>query len=197
MTQIVFSLLLMVGCCFCAYRTMVAKDILSAALFLACTSALTSAVLYLLGATQVAVIELSVGAGLVTVLMVYAISVVGKDVSDPKSIVPPLFAAIICLAATGIVVFASLPLMPGIITRVAQPLIDTLWKDRVLDVWIQVVLLFAGVMGILGLLTDQTFRKFEAPPIKVTSAAKPSSKENATEQAQDMPESKPKKEDHS
>jgi NADH:ubiquinone oxidoreductase subunit 6 (subunit J) len=138
---------------------MIAKDILSATMFLACTSALTAALLFQLGATQVAVIELSVGAGLVTVLMVYAISVVGKDVSDPKSIVPPIFAAIICLVAIGIVIFVSLPLMPGIITRAAQPLIDTLWKNRVLDVWIQVVLLFAGVMGILGLLTDQTMPK--------------------------------------
>lgn len=159
MIQTIFYLLLVVGCCVCAYRTMIAKDILSATMFLACTSALTAALLFQLGATQVAVIELSVGAGLVTVLMVYAISVVGKDVSDPKAIVPPIFAALICLAAIGIVLFVSLPLMPGIITRAAQPLIDTLWKNRVLDVWIQVVLLFAGVMGILGLLTDQTMPK--------------------------------------
>ena len=190
MMQIVFSLLLMVGCCFCAYRTMLAKDILSAALFLACTSALTSALLYMLGATQVAVIELSVGAGLVTVLMVYAISVVGKDVSDPKSIVPPLFAALICLAATGIVVFVSLPFLPEIFTRAAQPLIDTLWKKRVLDVWIQVVLLFAGVMGILGLLTDQPFRKTEPPPVKAHLAAELPHEEKAVENDQKKLDSK-------
>jgi uncharacterized MnhB-related membrane protein len=190
MMQIIFYLLLVVGCCFCAYRTMIAKDILSAAMFLACTSALTAALLFQLGATQVAVIELSVGAGLVTVLMVYAISVVGKDVSDPKSIVPPIFAVIICLAATGIVVFVSLPLMPGIITRVAQPLIDTLWKGRVLDVWIQVVLLFAGVMGILGLLTDQSLGRSEIHPPKAPLPAEGAQEIHAVEEGQNLPETK-------
>ena len=44
--------------------------------------------LYLLGAYQVAVIELSVGAGLVTVLLIYAISVVGDDAFDPGPVIP-------------------------------------------------------------------------------------------------------------
>ena len=161
MTQTIFYLLLVIACFFCAHRTMVAKDILSAALFLACVSALTAAMLYLLGATQVAVIELSVGAGLVTVLMVYAISVVGKDTADPGSIIPRILAAAICLITTIILLWASLPVMPVEVSRVAQPLINTLWQGRVLDVWVQVVLIFAGVMGILGLLVEQTVRKSE------------------------------------
>jgi hypothetical protein len=31
-----------------------------------------------------------------------------------------------------------------------------LWKDRVLDVWIQIALIFSGVMGVLGLLSEKT-----------------------------------------
>jgi uncharacterized MnhB-related membrane protein len=161
MTQSIYYLLLVIGSFFCAYRMMTSKNILSAALYLACVSALTTAILYMLGATQVAVIELSVGAGLVTVLMVYAISVVGKDASDPAPIIPRLLAALLCLGTIGILLWACLPLIPVPVSRVAQPLIITLWQGRVLDVWIQVVLIFAGVMGILGLLVEQAIRKPE------------------------------------
>jgi uncharacterized MnhB-related membrane protein len=152
-------LILIIGCFTCAYKTMVSNNILSAAIYLACISAMTSAILYMLGATQVAVIELSVGAGLVTVLMVYAISVVGKDASDPKPIIPRPFTAILCLGITGILIWACLPLIPAAYSRLAQPLFLTLWQGRVLDLWIQVVLIFAGVMGILGLLAEQAIRK--------------------------------------
>jgi hypothetical protein len=30
-----------------------------------------------------------------------------------------------------------------------------LWGTRVLDVWIQIVLIFSGVMGVLGLLSER------------------------------------------
>src|SRR5215212_11995445 len=78
----------LLGAVFCAYRAIVAKRILSATIYLACVSALISAVIYMLGAAQVAVMELSVGAGLVTVLLVYAVSVVGDDAMDPPSVIP-------------------------------------------------------------------------------------------------------------
>src|SRR5215216_1447269 len=79
--------LFLLGAIVCAYRAIVAKRILSATIYLACISALISAVLFLVGATQVAVMELSVGAGLVTVLLVFAVSVVGDDAVDPPSII--------------------------------------------------------------------------------------------------------------
>src|SRR5690349_21974137 len=99
MESIQYALLLL-GAVFCAYRAIVAKRILSATIYLACISALTSAVIYLLGAAQVAVMELSVGAGLVTVLLVYALSVVGDDSMDPASVIPkPLAFSLVALTA--------------------------------------------------------------------------------------------------
>src|SRR5574339_1074355 len=80
--------LFLLGAIFFAYRAIVSKKILSATIYLACISALVSAVIYMLGAAQVAVMELSVGAGLVTVLLVYALSVVGDDALDPASVIP-------------------------------------------------------------------------------------------------------------
>ena len=55
----------MLACAFMAFR---AKQLIVSALWLAGCSAILSILMYLLGAFVVAVIELSVGAGLVTVL---------------------------------------------------------------------------------------------------------------------------------
>jgi hypothetical protein len=48
----------------------------------------------------------------------------------------------------------SLPLMHKSGVTLAAPLSGALWGQRVLDVWIQIVLIFAGVLGMLGLLTE-------------------------------------------
>jgi uncharacterized MnhB-related membrane protein len=149
----------LLGAVFCAYRAIVAKRILSATIYLACISALVSAVMYLLGATQVAVMELSVGAGLVTVLLVYALSVVGDDALDPASVIPKSLA----FGVVGLVVILLGPMAyPAVQTNLdkgSTTLASVLWQKRVLDVWIQIALIFSGVMGVLGLLSEQTKSK--------------------------------------
>jgi uncharacterized MnhB-related membrane protein len=151
----------LLGAVFCAYRAIVSKRILSATIYLACISALVSAVLYLLGAAQVAVMELSVGAGLVTVLLVYAVSVVGDDAMDPPSVVPkPLAFGIVSLIAI-LLGFMAYPALPGYFERGPMNLSVSLWQSRVLDVWIQIALIFSGVMGVLGLLSEKVAGKGE------------------------------------
>jgi uncharacterized MnhB-related membrane protein len=148
--------LILLGAVFCAYRAIVAKRILSATIYLACISALTSAVIYLLGAAQVAVMELSVGAGLVTVLLVYALSVVGDDAMDPASVIPkPLAFALVGLT-TLLLGWMAFPAIPASFVTGSMSLAVSLWQSRVLDVWIQIVLIFSGVMGVLGLLSEKT-----------------------------------------
>ncbi len=151
----------LLGAVFCAYRAIVAKRILSATIYLACISALVAATLYLLGAAQVAVMELSVGAGLVTVLLVYALSVVGDDAMDPTSVIPkPLAFGVVGLAAVilGAMAFPAL----RITAAVGEfELSKSLWENRVLDVWVQIVLIFSGVMGVLGLLSEKVPGKRE------------------------------------
>lgn len=146
---------LLLGAIVCAYRAIIAKRILTATIYLACISALVSAVLYGLGAAQVAVIELSVGAGLVTVLLVYALSVVGDDALDPASVIPkPLAFSLVVL----VVILAAGMALPAIQASEKRRFVElgmVLWKDRVLDVWIQMVLIFSGVMGVLGLLSER------------------------------------------
>lgn len=153
--------LFLLGAIFCAYRAIVSKKILSATIYLACISALVSAVIYMLGAAQVAVMELSVGAGLVTVLLVYAVSVVGDDAMDPPSVIPkPLAFGLVGLVAMlmGIMVF---PAVPVYFERGSLNLAVSLWQSRVLDVWIQIALIFSGVMGVLGLLSERNPGKAE------------------------------------
>lgn len=155
MESIQYALFLL-GAVFCAYRAIVAKRILSATIYLACVSALVSVVIYLLGAAQVAVMELSVGAGLVTVLLVYALSVVGDDALDPASVIPkPLAFAVV----GGVIVLLGLMVYPATqrtLENGATSLANVLWQNRILDVWIQIALIFSGVMGVLGLLSEQT-----------------------------------------
>lgn len=149
--------LLIVGQLFCVYRAIVAKRILSATLYLAGVSAVTSAVLYLLGAYQVAVIELSVGAGLVTVLLVYAVSVVGDDANDPLSLIPKPLAFVLVAAIAFLLGGMAYPLIQANQTTISTPseLANVLWQQRILDVYIQIALLFSGVLGVSGLLSEQ------------------------------------------
>lgn len=151
-----FFIFLGAGIVFCAYRAMVSQRLLSCILYLAGVSAATSVILYLLGAQQVAVIELSVGAGLVTVLLVYALSVVGDDAHDLLSVIPkPLAWGVVGLAAL-LVGFMVFPLSEPPLNVSSFSLTVMLWQQRVLDVWIQIALIFAGVLGVLGLLSEKT-----------------------------------------
>lgn len=149
----VFALLIIISIVF-AFLAIRASRLISSALWLAGTSALLSILFYMLGATLVAVIELSVGAGLVTVLFVFAISVAGEDAMDLRPVVPKLVAAgstLLALALlSGLIPAIALP-----VRAVTQPGISTvIWQERGLDVLIQIVLIFAGVLGLLGLLEE-------------------------------------------
>src|SRR5512134_386493 len=110
MMENLFYLLLGLGAAFCAYRAMISKHLLPSTLYLACVSALASVTLYMLGAYEVAVIELSVGAGLVTVLLVYALSVIGEDTFDPTSIIPKPLAFLLVAVIAVMVAWMAYPL---------------------------------------------------------------------------------------
>jgi NADH:ubiquinone oxidoreductase subunit 6 (subunit J) len=137
-----------------AIQAIRSKRLITSALWLAGVSALLSVFFYLMRATLVAVIELSVGAGLVTVLFVFAISVAGEEGMDQPSLLPkPLAWILVCFSA----LFLGWFLLPetGISTLIPEPSLATIfWEYRGLDVLIQVVLIFSGVLGLLGLLAE-------------------------------------------
>jgi NADH:ubiquinone oxidoreductase subunit 6 (subunit J) len=149
------SLLLIVVVVVFAYQAIRARGLIASALWLAGVSALTALVLYLYGAHQLAVIELSVGTGLVTVLFVLAINIAGDTALDARLVVPLPLAigvSLLFVLVLGWLVLATLPTPP--VAPGATVFADVFWQGRGLDVLVQVVLIFSGVLGFLGLLAE-------------------------------------------
>lgn len=148
----VFLMFVAVWCALQALRT---KHLLSAAIWLACCSALTAVVLFILGAPEVAVIELSVGAGLVTILFVFGITIAGEDAREPGTVAPWVLAGGLALAVVGLIGWFVLPLNE-VGTAVTEPSFSVmLWETRGLDMLVQIGLIFAGVLGVLGILAER------------------------------------------
>ena len=133
--------------------------LLIAALCVAVTSAGTAALLYMLGAHEIAVIEFSVGTGLVPVLFVFAMSLMGRAPSTHSSILPRTVAGGLTLLCVVLLGITLLPITPTAQDAALIPFSQVLWQDRSLDMLVQIVLIFAASLSILNVL-----RAFEAPP---------------------------------
>jgi uncharacterized MnhB-related membrane protein len=142
-----------VGILACAVLAISSRRLLISAIWLALTSALVAVLLYLLGGPHIAVIELSVGAGLVTVLFVFAINIAGEEAHETKSIIPRPYAWGSLGLAAGLSIFLILKSL-GIVAMPADVVLRSFidWDSRYLDILLQVVLIFAGVLAVIGLL---------------------------------------------
>ena len=179
MLQSIVYGILAVGMIVGALQAIRAPRLITAALWLAAVSMQLAVMLFLLGAPDVAVIELSVGAGLVTVLFVFAISVAGELTEDLPTIVPrPLAASLILF----VIILLTYFILPAPIPAPAAAEADfatVMWEQRAVDVWLQVALIFAGVLGLLGLLTE------ELVPVKKPVQVQP--EEPVFEEVADVP----------
>jgi|YNPBryBLVA2012_1023415.scaffolds.fasta_scaffold07883_4 NADH:ubiquinone oxidoreductase subunit 6 (subunit J) len=148
-------LILVVTALGCAVQAIRTPRLLHAALWLAGASALVSLILYGLGAHEVAAIELSVGAGLVTVLFVFAINIAGDEGPGGRIVVPRWLAWGAVILAGALLLITVLPL-PGNAPSPEQTatFAAALWEDRGLDVLVQIALIFAGGLAVLGLIGD-------------------------------------------
>lgn len=154
------NVLIAAACITCAVMAIREKRLLVAALWLALTSALVSWAMFRLGALEAAVIELSVGAGLVTVLFVFAINIAGDETIPEQSIVPRALAWVIVAVSGLLLAWMILPeLQGGRFLDMMESAGGTLaqfraavWQERGIDTLLQVVLLFAGVLTVLSLL---------------------------------------------
>lgn len=147
----------------CAYQVMRAQRLILSTIWLACTSALLATMLYRLGAPQVAVMELSVGAGLVTVLFVFAFSITGEVTHDPTTLVPRPLVWGLSLAIVLLLGWFILPLTDSRSPIAMDTFRTVLWDQRGLDVMAQIVLIFSGVIGLVGLLSEPRIK-----PAKLT-----------------------------
>jgi NADH:ubiquinone oxidoreductase subunit 6 (subunit J) len=139
-----------------AIQSLRARSLITSALWLAGVSALSAVLFFLYGARLVAVIELSVGAGLVTVLFVFAINIAGDDAIEAQPIPPVRW--IVSLAALFALLlgwFVWPSSMTPAASAVAEPSLSVLlWQVRGMDLMVQIVLIFSGVLGLLGLLAE-------------------------------------------
>jgi uncharacterized MnhB-related membrane protein len=140
----------------CAIQAIRAPRLLVSALWLAGCSALLALAIALLGAPEVGVVELSVGAGLVTIIFVFAINIAGEETAVTGALVPrPIAWGLMGLFAF-LLLWLILPrvIMPSV-SRDALPFLRAVWQERSLDTVLQVALIFSGVLGSLGLLADR------------------------------------------
>jgi uncharacterized MnhB-related membrane protein len=149
------GVILVAGIIICTIQAIRTRQLLPAALWLAGVSAIVAILIYILGAPQVAVIELSVGAGLVTVLFVYAIGVAGEATRDLPSLIPKPLAWSLIILTIALLGWLIWPVHAASPVSAGPSFTDVLWEGRALDVWVQIVLVFSGVLGILGLLADR------------------------------------------
>jgi uncharacterized MnhB-related membrane protein len=148
--------ILIIALFICAFQAINAKRLIVSALWLAGTSALVALIMYQMGAIQLAVIELSVGAGLVTVLFVFAINITGDQALSAQSIVPRPIAWGIVLLSVFLLGWLTLPSLPVDIPGFQPiPLATLLWQNRALDALLQIVLIFTGILGVLGILSEE------------------------------------------
>ncbi len=134
------------------------RDLVRAALSLAFMSALLAVVLYRLDSPYAAVFELSVVAGLITVLFVSTIALTKEEEASTDS--PwPMYVFVLALILFGMVdlsvmklLFASVPAGEG---NAAGSFGLTLWGVRALDMIGQIAVIFGGVFGVLALLREK------------------------------------------
>ena len=152
----VIQTLVLAGMLICALQAIRAPRLLVSALWLAGCSALLALEIALLGAPEVGVVELSVGAGLVTIIFVFAINIAGEETTVAEALVPRPLAWVLMGLFLLLLLWLTVPrLLPAAAGRDALPFVRAVWEERSLDTILQVALIFSGVLGSIGLLADR------------------------------------------
>ncbi len=159
-----WHIIILIGILVCAFQAIRSRRLLVAAIWLAGTSALVALMMYLLGAYQIAVIELSVGAGLVTVLFVFAINIAGEEPIPALSIIPKPIAWVLVIIAAGLLCWQLLPVFNIQISSWPNSgFQEMIWSNRKFDLYLQTLFIFAGVISMMGLLSEEK-KKDHAEP---------------------------------
>lgn len=134
-----------------AVQTVRAAHLLTSALWLAGVSASASSLLLLIGAFEIAVIELSLSMGLVTVLLVFAISMIGANTPDhpARTAFFPVLTMTFALFLAGLLMADLTPTVANEQAHMAE----TLWSQRQIDVLLHIALILVGVLSVLVLLS--------------------------------------------
>lgn len=163
-TLAIFIVLLLGMIVFAVLAVMI-RNLLKAAIALAVTSAVLSAVMFMMNSPLAAVFELSVCAGLITVVFISAISMT-RPSTDEEMVVKKKerIRRFIYLPVAVIIVFIAALLLawPNIDfsqfikeTASALSVQEVLWNNRQIDVLGQIVMILAGVFGVVVLFKER------------------------------------------
>jgi NADH-quinone oxidoreductase subunit J len=141
--------------------TAMVKNVLKAVIALAVVSATLSIVMFLMNAPWAAVFELSVCAGLITAIFVSTISLTEnreEEAEDRKKrMTKYIFLPIIVIVVIGIL-FIMQPVLDFSFAKTLIPeasVQDTIWHTRNLDIAGQIMVILAGVFGVVILFKER------------------------------------------
>jgi NADH-quinone oxidoreductase subunit J len=146
--------------------TMVVTGLLRSAVGLAVTSAVVAALMYELGSPLAALFELSVCAGLITVVLVSAISLT-EHFSKPetKERGRERFKRFALLPVIVVVTAVVLIFVVKLDFDLAAPVSETMtvnqfmWNERTFDLLGQVVIILTGILGVIVLFKERSSHK--------------------------------------
>ncbi|HSA96795.1 MAG TPA: NADH-quinone oxidoreductase subunit J [Acidobacteriota bacterium] len=146
---------LLIGLVLFSVLALALRDLLKSAISLAVASLLLGIVFFRMGAPYAGVFEISVVAGLITVLFILTIALTksGEEVRESKLanvVFPLVFVAF--LVADALVMKALVGKVPALTSGAeAATFGEVLWKGRTLDLVGQIAVILAGVFAVLAL----------------------------------------------
>jgi NADH:ubiquinone oxidoreductase subunit 6 (subunit J) len=146
---------LLIGLVIFSVLAIALKDLLKSAISLAASSLLLGIVFFRMNAPYAGVFEISVVAGLITVLFILTIALTksGEEVRESKLVnwaFPAVFVAFLVIDA--LVMKGLLGKVPALASGPeAGTFGEVLWKGRTLDLVGQIAVILAGVFAVLAL----------------------------------------------
>jgi NADH-quinone oxidoreductase subunit J len=161
----VIQTLLLCGLIIFSGLAIIFKDLLKAALSLAVASLCLGIIFFRLGAPYAGVFEISVVAGLITVLFILTIALTKKEREIKEAnltrIAFPLFF-ILFLIIDGLVMKSLLQKVPALPSEPEAGIFgEVLWKQRTFDLVAQIGVILAGVLAVLALFRKKEDEKDE------------------------------------
>ena len=150
-----FQIILLVALLAASAFAILAKDLLKAAVALAVSSLILGIIFFRMGAPYAGVFEISVVAGLITVLFMLTIALTkGGDAAESKiaSFAFPAFF-VVFIAIDALIMkklIQKVPALPGP-EEAGATFGQVLWNARTLDLVGQIAVIFAGVFAVLAL----------------------------------------------
>jgi NADH-quinone oxidoreductase subunit J len=146
--------MLLIGLVIFSALSILVRDLLKAAISLAAASIFLALVFFRMNAVYAGVFEVSVVAGLITVLFITAIALTRSDEQVPESryhkfIFPLFFGALLLI---DLLVMKSLRgRIPSISSPETRTFGEVMWNERSFDLIGQIGAIFAGVLAVLAL----------------------------------------------